>query len=257
MSDYNNPSKERLFQQLIQEVDAMRTPDTCNAKTNRCNDSLKKSQCPKSLCICYPLTKEIFPPQTWCAGYLAVLSSLNISNSESRDTVFIWLGSSLIESSDRSIASKLGVHANDTSSLRETQTSAVLQIIDQGDTLGKVGAGVQGARSLPIIQTSSESMLEYPVGAALWAVEALSCAVAGRVDAVFEVQVDHGDNAGDVDAFEVAYAAAVIGGSLQLGEFGLGDFSLADGPVVVFVSVGEDVDVAVGVVVCVAAAEAG
>jgi len=100
-------------------------------------------------------------------------------------------------------------------------------------------------------------MLEYPVGAALWAVETLSCAVAGRLDAVFEVQVDHGDDAGDVDAFEVAHAAAVVGGSLELGEFGLGDLSLADGPVVVFVGAGEDVDVAVGVVAGVAAAEAG
>jgi len=163
----------------------------------------------------------------------------------------------LIESGDRSIASSLGVHANDTGTLRKTQSSAVLQIIDQGNTLGKVGAGVQGARSLPIIQASSESMLEYPVGAALWAVETLSCAVAGRVDAVFEVQVDHGDDAGDVDAFEVADTAAVVGGGLELGKFGLCDLSLADGPVVVFVLGGEDVDVAVRVVILVAAAEAG
>jgi len=201
--------------------------------------------------------KEKFPPHTWCAAYLAVLSSLNISDSKSRNTILVWLSSGLIESGERSIASRLGVHANDTSSLRKTQSSAVFQIIDQGNTLGKVGAGVQGARSLPIIQAISESMLEYPVGAALWAVETLSCAVAGGVDAVFEVQVDHGDDAGDVDAFEVAHAAAVVGGRLELGELGLGDLSLADGPVVVFVCAGEDVDVAVGVVAIVAAAEAG
>jgi len=201
--------------------------------------------------------KENFPPHTWCAAYLAVLSSLNISDSKSRNTILVWLISGLIESGERSIASGLGVQANDTSSLRKTQSSAVLQIIDQGNTLGKVGAGVQGARSLPIIQAISESMLEYPVGAALWAVETLSCAVAGGVDAVFEVQVDHGDDAGDVDTFEVAHAAAVVGGCLELGELGLGDFPLADGPVVVLLLVGEDVDVAVGVVAIVAAAEAG
>jgi hypothetical protein len=201
--------------------------------------------------------KEILLPQTWHAGYLAVLSSLNISDSEARDAILVWLSSCLIESGDGSIASKLGVHANDTGSLRETQSSAVLQIIDQGNTLWKVGAGVQGAGSLSIIQASSESMLEYPVGAALWAVEALSCAVAGGVDAVFEVQVDHGDDAGDVDTFEVADTATVVVWGLKLGEFGLGDLSLADGPVFVFVGVGEDVDVVVGVVVCVAAAEAG
>jgi len=99
-------------------------------------------------------------------------------------------------------------------------------------------------------------MLEHPIGAALWAVETLNCAVAGRVDTVFEKQVDHGDDAGDVDTFEVAHAAAVVGGGLELGELGLGDLSLADGPVVVLVLGGEDVDVGVGVVVCVAAAEA-
>jgi hypothetical protein len=200
------------------------------------------------------LTKENFSMR---AGYLAVLSSFNISDSEARNTILVWLGSGLIESGDGSIASSLGVHANDTGPLRKAQSSAVLQIIDQGNTLGKVGAGVQGARSLPIIQASSEGMLEYPVGAALWAVETLSCAVAGRVDAVFEVQVDHGDNASDVDALEVAHAAAVVGGGLKLRELGLGDLSLADSPVVIFVGTGEDVDVAVGVVVLVAAAEAG
>jgi len=100
-------------------------------------------------------------------------------------------------------------------------------------------------------------MLEYPVGAALWAVETLSCAVAGGMDAVFEVEVDHGDDTSDVDALEVAHAAAVVAWGLELRELGLGDLSLADGPVVVFVCAGEDVDVAVGVVVSVAAAEAG
>jgi len=100
-------------------------------------------------------------------------------------------------------------------------------------------------------------MLEHPIGAALWAVETLNCAVAGRVDTVFEKQVDHGDDAGDVDAFEVAHAATVVGGGLELGELGFCDLSLADGPVVVLVLGGEDVDVGVGVVVCVTAAEAG
>lgn len=185
------------------------------------------------------------------------MSSLNISDSKARNTILVWLGSGLIESSDRSIASSLGVHANDTSSLRKTQSSAILQVIHKGDILGKVGAGVKRARPLPVIQASGESVLEYPVGAGFRAVETLSCAVAGGVDAVFEVEVDHCDDAGDVDALEVADAAAVVGGGLELGEFGLGDFSLADGPVVVFVCAGEDVDVAVGVVVLVAAAEAG
>jgi len=184
------------------------------------------------------------------------LSSLNIANCESGDTVFVWLSASDVECGDWSVASSLGVHANGSSSLRETQASAVVQIIDQCDILGEIGAGVQCARALSIIEASSESVLEDPVGAATWAVETLSCAVAGGVDAVFEVEVHHGDDAGDVDALEVADAATVIGGCLELRELGLGDLSLADGPVVVLVCVGEDVDVGVGVVVCVAAAEA-
>lgn len=75
------------------------------------------------------------------------------------------------------------------------------------------------------------------------------------MDAVFEIEVYHGDDAGDVDAFKVAHAAAVVGGGLELREFGLGDLSFADCPVVVVVEGGEDVDVGVGVVVCVAAGD--
>jgi len=92
-------------------------------------------------------------------------------------------------------------------------------------------------------------MLEDPVSAALWAIETLSCAVAGGVDAVFEVEVDHCDDAGDVDPLEVADAATVVRGGLELRELVLGDFSLADGPVVVLVGGREDVDVGAGVVV--------
>lgn len=182
------------------------------------------------------------------------MSSLNIADSEARDTVLVWLGAGSVEGGDWGITSKLGVHANDSGSLAQTQSGAVVQIIHQGDTLRKVGAGVQGARSLARIKGGNEGMLEDPVGAALWAIETLSCAVAGGVDAVFEVEVDHCDDAGDVDALEVADATTVVGGGLELREFVLGDFSLADGPVVVLVSGREDVDVGVGVVVSVAGA---
>jgi hypothetical protein len=40
MSDYKC-LKERLSNQLIQEADE--TPETCNAKTNECNDSLNNA----------------------------------------------------------------------------------------------------------------------------------------------------------------------------------------------------------------------
>jgi len=50
-------------------------------------------------------------------GNLAVLSSLNIADSEARNAVLVWLGAGSVEGGDWGIASSLGVHANDSSSL--------------------------------------------------------------------------------------------------------------------------------------------
>ena len=99
-------------------------------------------------------------------------------------------------------------------------------------------------------------MLEHPVGAGCWGLETFGGAVAGVVDAIFVEEVDHGHDAGDVDAGEVADAAAVVRGGLKGRELMFGHFALADGVVVVLVSGREDVDVMVGVIVLVALADA-
>jgi len=98
-------------------------------------------------------------------------------------------------------------------------------------------------------------MLEHPIGAALWSFQTSCDTITGRIDAVAVEEVDHGDDARDVDAWEVADAATVVGGSGELGELVLGDFAAADGVVVVSVAGREDVDVGVVVVVLVAGAE--
>lgn len=99
-------------------------------------------------------------------------------------------------------------------------------------------------------------MLEYPVGAAFWGLEAAGCAVAGIVDTVPEEEIDLGHNAGDVDAGEVANTSAIIGGGLEARELMLGDLSSADGIVVVGITAGEHVDISVAVIVLIADAEA-
>lgn len=99
-------------------------------------------------------------------------------------------------------------------------------------------------------------MLEDPVGAAGGGFETAGCAVAGGVDAVFVVEVYHGDNTSDINAREVADTSAIIGRGLQTRELMLGNFAFADGIVVVFVSPREDVDILVGVIILIALAKA-
>jgi len=57
------------------------------------------------------------------------------------------------------------------------------------------------------------------------------------------IQVDHGNDTGDVDALEVSNTSSIVGWSLELRELSLGDLALADGIVIVLVGVGEDVDI--------------
>jgi len=98
-------------------------------------------------------------------------------------------------------------------------------------------------------------MLEHPVGAAIRALEACCYTIAGGIDAIFVIEVHHGNDASDVDAGEVAYASTIVGGGLKLGEFAFGDFSFADGVVVVFIGRGEYVDGGVVILFVIADAE--
>jgi len=131
----------------------------------------------------------------------------------------------------------LGVHADN------SKASAVVQVVIESDALGEVGAGVESARALVVIKTGSEGVLEDPVGASLRAIETLSGAVASRFDAILEVEVDHGNDTGDIDTLEVADTSSILGWGLELRELVLGDLALADCPIIVLVGAGEDIDV--------------
>lgn len=95
-------------------------------------------------------------------------------------------------------------------------------------------------------------MFENPVGAGFGTFQTSSGAVAGRVDAILVVKVDHGNNTSDVDAPEIADTSSIVGWCLELREFALRDLVLADSIVVVPVVAGEDVDIPVAFIVIVA-----
>jgi len=176
-------------------------------------------------------------------SHLAVLTSRSVADSKAGDTVLVWLGVELIQESERSIATLLSVHPDN------SKASAVVQVVVESDTLGEVGAGVKSARALVIIDGSSnEGMLKHPIRTSFWPIQTLCSTIACRVDAILEVEVDHGNDTGDIDTREVADTATIIGWSLELRELVLGDLALADSPVFVLVGAGEDVDVRVGII---------
>jgi hypothetical protein len=93
---------------------------------------------------------------------------------------------------------------------------------------------LESARALVIINCgASEGVFENPVGTSFGSIQTLSGAVAGRVDAIFVIQVDHGNDTGDVDAVEVSNTSSIVRWSLELREHPLGDLALADGVVIV------------------------
>ena len=137
---------------------------------------------------------------------LAVLSALSIPDSKARDAILINLGVGRIQERKRSVASILGVVCRQ--ELLEPLASS--KIVLKSDVRGQVRARVKGTGSLSVIQAGCECVLEHPVGAGFWSVEAASHAIAGAVNAVLEVQVYLSDDTSDVDAGEVAHTAAVI-----------------------------------------------
>jgi hypothetical protein len=182
---------------------------------------------------------------------LAVLVLVGIPDNESRDTIVVWLRVGGIQECQRSITSLLRIVGRQ----KLLEAGASVQVVLKRDVGRQVGAGVQRARSLPIIEARGEGMLEDPVGAGLGCVETLGCAVAGVVDAILEEEIDLRHDARDVDSAEIADAAAVVGGCLELWELMLGDLAAADGVVVVGVVAGEHVDIGVVIVVLIADAE--
>jgi len=137
----------------------------------------------------------------------------------------------------------LSVHADN------PKAGAIVQVVVESDSLWKVGTGVKSARALVVIDGSTgEGVFIHPIRTGFWSVETLCSTIAGRVDAILEVEVDHGNDTGDIDTLEVADTSSIVGWGLELRELVLGDLALADGPVIVCVGVGEDVHVRVGIV---------
>jgi len=174
------------------------------------------------------------------------LALRGIANSKARNTILVWHGSSGVQESQRSVAASLGVGT------KRGKARALVGIVLEGHAKREVRRGVQSAAAFAAVERGREGVLVDPVGAGGGVVETLCGAVAGAVDAVFEVEVLHRHDARDVDAGKVADAAAVFGWGLEERELMLGDLALADGVVVVLVVGGEDVDVSVGIIILIA-----
>lgn len=141
----------------------------------------------------------------------------------------------------------MSVHANN------AEANTLVKVVVQSDTLGKVRAGVQSAGALVVIDCGSgESVFKDPVGARLRTIQTSDGTVAGRIDAILVVKVDHGNGTSDVDAPEVADTSSIVGWRLELREFPLCDLALADSIVIVLVVAGEDVDTVVAIIAIVA-----
>jgi hypothetical protein len=191
----------------------------------------------------FPLlrTRDVLPRE-----YLAELALQGVTDGKARDPIVVRHRPVDVQECLRSITALLSIHAHN------TEAGAVVQVVVESDTLGEIGAGVESAGALVVIDGgSNEGVLEDPVGTSLGSLEAGADTVAGVVDAILVVEIDHGHDTSDINAREVADAATIIRWSLQLRERVLGDLSLADGVVVVVISRWEDVDVGIVVIVIV------
>ena len=192
--------------------------------------------------------------------YLAELALQGVTDGEARGSKFIHHGPVNVQECLRSITALLSIHAHN------TKASALVQVVVESDTLGEIGAGIESAGALVVVDScSSEGMLEDPVGASLWSLEAGAHTIASTVDPILVVEVDHRHDTSNIDAREVAFrmlvrrnrwaanqeltdAATIMRRSLQLREFVLGHLSLADGVVVVAIGGWENVDIGIIVV---------
>ena len=182
-------------------------------------------------------------PDALAREYLAVLALVDIADSEARDPIGVRHSAVDVQEGKRSVTALLSVHANN------TEANTLVKVVVQSDTLGKVRAGVQSAGALVVIDCgSSESVFEDPVGASLRTIQTSNGTVAGRVDAILVVKVDHGNDTSDVDAPKVADTSSIVGWRLELRELPLRDLALADSVVVVLVVAGEDVELAVAII---------
>jgi len=159
---------------------------------------------------------------------LAVQLAIGILGHEARDTIWVWDGKGRIEPGEERTATSLRVISR-----RELiEPSAVGEIVREGDVGWQVGARIESAGALAAVEGGDEGVLVDPVGAGQGAGEAGGDAVAGGVDAVAGVEVDFGDDTGHVNALEVADAAGLVVGDLEVGECVGVDFLFADGALI-------------------------
>jgi len=185
---------------------------------------------------------QVFPvprtPEVLARKGLAVLVLVGVTDRKSGDPIGIYHSAVDIQECLRSITALLSVHANN------TEANALVKVVVESDALGKVGAGVESARALIVIDCGSdESVLVHPIRARCRIIQTGSGTIACRVDTILEIEVDHGNDTGNVDSPEVSHTASIVGWSLELRELSLGDLALADGVVIVLVVAGEDVEI--------------
>jgi hypothetical protein len=133
----------------------------CNAKTRNATTSLKQNKIAMQMLMPRNQKMQVSPFQLLMCrieSALAVLALVGIANSETRHTIAVYHRVVGIQESERSISALLSVHANN------AKANALVKVVVESDTHGKVRAGVECARTLIIVDGSAgESVLEYPV----------------------------------------------------------------------------------------------
>jgi hypothetical protein len=135
----------------------------------------------------------------WLDEYLAVLSLVDVADRKARYAILVCHSIVGIQEGQRSITALLSVHAHD------AEPSALSQVVVESDTLGKVGAGVESAGALVIVDSGAgKGVLEDPVGAGFRSVKTLSGTVTGGMDAILEVEVHHRHDTSDINPGEIS-----------------------------------------------------
>jgi len=149
----------------------------------------------------FPLLRT---PGALSREYLAELALQSVTDGETRDPIVVYHSPVNVQECLRSITALLSIHAHN------TEADAVVQVVVESHTLGEIGAGVESAGALVVIDGgSSEGVLEDPVGASLGFLEAGADTIAGAVDAILVVEIDHGHDTSDINAGEVAFKLLV------------------------------------------------
>jgi hypothetical protein len=129
------------------------------------------------------------------------LALVDITDGEARDSIAISHSVVGIQECERSITALLSVHAN------HAKANTLVQVVVESDTFGKIGAGVESARPLVVIDCGAgEGVFENPIGARLRPFKTSNGTVAGRIYAILGEKVDHSHHTGDINSLEITVA---------------------------------------------------